>query len=269
MRSRAATFALGFGLGLLTLAVVLAVTGRLPRHAGALPVSAREQTPEPAQAAEPRDGVPAERQAPADAAAPAESQGSAESKSPAKAEVAPRAAPAEAPPLELPDRAGAHQPAAAPDSPAAFDLASRNLGSPIAGLRASDLHDTFAEARGSGRVHEALDIMAPRGTPVLAVDEGNVAKLFTSEQGGLTVYQFDNRREICYYYAHLDRYAPGLQEGMLLRKGDLVGYVGSSGNADPSAPHLHFAVFRLGSEKNWWAGTPVNPYQALLRAAKR
>jgi murein DD-endopeptidase MepM/ murein hydrolase activator NlpD len=167
-----------------------------------------------------------------------------------------------------PDRSGARPPAAEPDSPAAFDLAKRDLGLPIKGLRASDLRDGFSEPR-DGRVHEALDIMAPRGTPVLAVDEGNIAKLFTSKQGGLTVYQFDNDREICYYYAHLDRYAPGLQEGMLLRKGDLVGYVGSSGNADPSAPHLHFAVFRLGPEKQWWAGTPVNPFQALLRAARR
>jgi murein DD-endopeptidase MepM/ murein hydrolase activator NlpD len=105
--------------------------------------------------------------------------------------------------------------------------------------------------------------MASRGTPVLAVAEGNVAKLFTSKQGGLTVYQFDNTGNWCFYYAHLDRYAPGLKEGTLLRKGDTLGYVGTTGDAPPDAPHLHFAVFRLGPEKHWWQGTAIDPLPLL------
>ena len=141
-----------------------------------------------------------------------------------------------------------------------------NLLLPVAGIHASQLTDTFNQARGSERKHEALDIMAARGTPVLAAVDGKVAKLFTSKQGGLTIYQFNPAATYAYYYAHLDRYAPGLVEGMQLRRGDLVGYVGSTGNANPDAPHLHFAIFQLGPEKRWWQGTPINPYPLLTAA---
>jgi murein DD-endopeptidase MepM/ murein hydrolase activator NlpD len=133
---------------------------------------------------------------------------------------------------------------------------------PIAGVSADSLKGTFSENR-DGRAHEALDIMARRGTSVMAAAEGNVVKLFNSKQGGLTVYQFDDSQTYCYYYAHLDRYAPGLREGMLLRPGNVLGYVGSSGNASPKSPHLHFAVFRLGPEKKWWAGTAIDPLPLL------
>ncbi len=143
-------------------------------------------------------------------------------------------------------------------------LNSRSLAMPIAGLRRSNIQDTFNDKRGTDRKHEATDILAPRGTPVLAVDEGNVVKLFNSKAGGLTVYQFDNQGAYCYYYAHLDRYVEGLKEGMLLRKGDKVGYVGSTGNADPKTPHLHFAIFKLGPEKHYWQGAPVDPYPVLM-----
>jgi murein DD-endopeptidase MepM/ murein hydrolase activator NlpD len=136
------------------------------------------------------------------------------------------------------------------------------LAVPVRGVTLTDLRDTFADARG-GHKHEALDISAPRGTPVVAAAEGNVAKLFTSKQGGLTVYQFDDSGTWCYYYAHLDHYAPSLKEGMLLRKGDVLGYVGTTGDAPPNAPHLHFAIFRLGPEKAWWKGTAVNPLPVL------
>jgi murein DD-endopeptidase MepM/ murein hydrolase activator NlpD len=146
-------------------------------------------------------------------------------------------------------------------------LSSRAVGLPIANLKPSDIYDTFAQARGGGeRRHEATDIMAPRGTQVIAVDTGIVAKLFTSKPGGLTVYQFDGSQRYAYYYAHLDRYAEGLREGQLLKKGDLVGYVGTSGNADPNSPHLHFAIFELGPEKHWWQGKPINPYPFLMKA---
>lgn len=136
---------------------------------------------------------------------------------------------------------------------------------PVAGVKASDLSDTFNDKRGSDRIHEALDIMAARGTPVLATSDGRVEKLFESRQGGLTLYQFDPTRTFAYYYAHLDRYAPGLADGKPVRQGELIGYVGSTGNADPSAPHLHFAIFLLGPEKRWWEGTPINPYPLLAR----
>jgi murein DD-endopeptidase MepM/ murein hydrolase activator NlpD len=155
-------------------------------------------------------------------------------------------------------------------APAAQDgpvlLAQRPLVVPVAGVRPEALVDTYEQGR-VGHRHEAIDIAAPRGTPVLAVDDGRAVKLFTSVPGGLTVYQFDPAGQLAYYYAHLDRYAPGLKEGMPLRRGDVIGYVGSTGNASPDAPHLHFAVFRLGPLAQWWKGEPVNPYPALRRAA--
>jgi len=143
-------------------------------------------------------------------------------------------------------------------------LEGRTLEMPVVGARTTDLSDSFDEARGSRR-HEAIDILAPRGTRVVAVDEGKVVKLFTSKQGGLTVYQFDRDDTHAFYYAHLDRYAEGLSEGTYLRRGDPVGYVGTSGNASPGAPHLHFAIFELGPEKHWWEGKPIDPYPFLMK----
>jgi murein DD-endopeptidase MepM/ murein hydrolase activator NlpD len=143
-------------------------------------------------------------------------------------------------------------------TPAPEPPPSLHLAMPIAGVNPEELEDTFNEIH-DGHKHEALDIPAPRGTPVTAVAEGNVVKLFTSKPGGLTVYQFDDSRTYCYYYAHLDRYAAGLKENTLLRKGDVLGYVGSTGNASADAPHLHFAVTQLGPDKKWWEGTAINP----------
>lgn len=143
-------------------------------------------------------------------------------------------------------------------------LEGRTLQMPVTGARTMDLRDNFEELRGSRR-HEAIDILAPRGTPVVAADEGRIAKLFTSKEGGLTVYQFDRDEKHAYYYAHLDRYAEGLKEGGYLRRGDPVGYVGTTGNAPPDTPHLHFAIFELGPEKKWWEGKPLNPYPFLMK----
>jgi murein DD-endopeptidase MepM/ murein hydrolase activator NlpD len=143
------------------------------------------------------------------------------------------------------------------------DLARRDLLVPVQGIGRDELLDTFDDTRGGGRVHEAMDIIAPRNTPVVAVEAGRIAKLFTSDQGGLTIYQFDPTETYTYYYAHLERYAPGLQEGDQVARGQVLGYVGTSGNAGPDNPHLHFAIFRLDEEKNWWQGTPVNPFQVL------
>lgn len=134
---------------------------------------------------------------------------------------------------------------------------------PVQGIKPSELVDTFNQTRGGTRIHEALDIMAPRGREVVAINDGKIVKLFNSKQGGLTVYQFDPSERYAYYYAHLDRYAAGIAEGKMLKRGELVGYVGSTGNASPDAPHLHFAIFELGPEKRWWEGKPINPYPLL------
>lgn len=150
--------------------------------------------------------------------------------------------------------------AAAPDASDLSRLRSRALTLPVSGVSAVQLSDTYTQARAAGTPHEAIDIMAARGTPVLAVEDGRVAKLFLSKPGGITLYQFDPTGEYAYYYAHLDAYADGIAEGGSLRKGQVIGYVGSTGNASPQAPHLHFAVFRLGAEKQWWRGTPINPF---------
>lgn len=170
--------------------------------------------------------------------------------------VEPVPPPAAEPPVALPPQRQA-------PGPLAPDLARRDLLLPVQGIRQDQLLNTFDDARGEGRVHEAIDIMAPRNTPVVAVEAGRIAKLFASDRGGLTIYQFDPTETYSYYYAHLERYAPGLDEGDQVARGQLLGYVGSSGNAGPNNPHLHFAIFKLDEEKKWWKGTPVNPYQVL------
>ena len=152
------------------------------------------------------------------------------------------------------------------DSAGPAPLAARALQFPVDGIQPETVRDTFDDGRPDHR-HEALDIMAPRGTPVRAVEDGRLVKLFESKPGGLTVYQFDPAGQLAYYYAHLDRYAEGLKEGVQLRRGDLIGYVGTTGNAAPDAPHLHFAVFLLGPERQWWKGEALNPYCAW-RAAR-
>jgi murein DD-endopeptidase MepM/ murein hydrolase activator NlpD len=144
-------------------------------------------------------------------------------------------------------------------------LAQRALEVPVVGIQPATLYDQYELQRGQRR-HEAIDILAPLGTPVVAVDDGRIAKLFTSKPGGLTIYQFDRDARLAYYYAHLQRYADNLREGMVVKRGDLIGYVGVSGNADTRTPHLHFAVFKLGNPPRWWEGAPVNPYPALSRA---
>jgi murein DD-endopeptidase MepM/ murein hydrolase activator NlpD len=142
------------------------------------------------------------------------------------------------------------------------------MTTPISGLTLANLRDSFEETH-NGHRHEAMDIMEPRGTPVHAVVPGTIRKLFLSKPGGITIYEFDEKSEYCYYYAHLDRYAEGLHEGMSVKPGDVIGFVGSTGNAAENAPHLHFAIFELGPEKQWWRGQAVNPYPSLVDAVKR
>jgi murein DD-endopeptidase MepM/ murein hydrolase activator NlpD len=147
------------------------------------------------------------------------------------------------------------------DESAIAMLRRRGLEFPVEGVDRNELRDTFSDTRGEGRSHEALDIMAPRGTPVRAVENGTITKLFESRGGGgLTIYQFDPSESFCYYYAHLDRYAPGIREGQPVHRGQVIGYVGSTGNALSEAPHLHFTIFQLTPERKWWKGEPLNPY---------
>jgi peptidoglycan LD-endopeptidase LytH len=154
---------------------------------------------------------------------------------------------------------------ALPPAPVPADLTARNLLVPVQGVTRQSLQDTFKDARSQGRVHDAIDILAPRNTPILAVEAGRIVKLFTSDKGGLTIYQFDPTNTYSYYYAHLERYAPGLAEGNQVTRGQVIGYVGTSGNAPPDTPHLHFAITLLPPEKNWWQGQPINPYPVLRR----
>jgi peptidoglycan LD-endopeptidase LytH len=146
------------------------------------------------------------------------------------------------------------------DQPA---VRQRSILVPVAGVKPEQLRDTFLQARSGGRRHDALDILAPRGTPVLAAVDGTIKKLFNSKAGGVTAYQFDVAEERVYYYAHLEGYAPGLHEGQFVRQGDVIGYVGTTGNAPATTPHLHFAIEVLTAEKVWWKGTAVNPYPLL------
>ena len=150
-------------------------------------------------------------------------------------------------------------------TPAELATLRGRMAVPVRGIAASTLRDDFEQARGGGaRRHEALDIMAPRGTPVTAATDGRIVKLFDSRQGGLTVYQSDGANRFVLLYGHLDRYEPGLQEGTPVKQGQVIGYVGSTGNADPEGPHLHFAVARSADPARWWSsGTPVNPYLLL------
>ncbi|MGH9411788.1 MAG: M23 family metallopeptidase [Vicinamibacterales bacterium] len=145
------------------------------------------------------------------------------------------------------------------------DLIARHLTMPVEGVRPDQLVDSFHDAREvqGAHQHEAIDILAPRNTPVVAVEDGTIAKLFLSKAGGTTVYQFDPENEYCYYYAHLERYADGLKDGEAVHRGQVIGYVGTSGDAPKNTPHLHFAIFKLTAAKHWWQGTAIDPYNIL------
>lgn len=158
--------------------------------------------------------------------------------------------------------------AAATTQPPRDPLAARRLLIPVKGLARKDLRDNFGEKRGVRR-HHALDIMAPRGTPVVAADDGRVVKIRRHILGGLSVYQYDSEERYAYYYAHLDAFAKDLEEGRMIERGDLIGYVGTTGNAPASAPHLHFAIIAMGPERKWYKGTLVNPYPYLVAATAK
>jgi peptidoglycan LD-endopeptidase LytH len=134
---------------------------------------------------------------------------------------------------------------------------------PVAGIRPEELVDTYTAARSQGRTHNAIDIMAGKGTPVLAAIDGPIKRLFLSDKGGITLYQLGPDSTTVYYYAHLDAYAPGIVQGKMLKQGEVLGYVGDSGNAGAGNYHLHFAVWRITDPKNFWTGEDLNPYLLL------
>ena len=145
-------------------------------------------------------------------------------------------------------------------------LKGRDLMFPLKGMPRTSMKDTFRDPRGSGRLHEGVDILAPRNTPVVAIEDGKVGRLWKSDYGGITIYQMDPTNSYVYYYAHLEKYAPNLKEGMDVRKGQIIGYVGTSGNAPPKTPHLHFAIYRASEPGRWWKGKPIDPYPIFLGA---
>jgi len=144
-------------------------------------------------------------------------------------------------------------------------IASRNLLIPVANVTANQLRDTFNQARSEGRWHDAIDIMAPQDTPVLAATDGVVVRLFQSERGGITLYELDPSGRYVYYYAHLTRYAEGIAEGRQLRRGEVIAYVGDTGNAGVGQFHLHFAISKVASPRQWSGGDAINPYPYLIR----
>ncbi len=234
---------MGVVVGALALAVVLWYWGRQ----SATPVAQVAPAAQPTPAAQ---AGPTEPSSPSPAVTP----------TPAVAQLAPVVAPTEM------AEASAVAPAIAADT--SFEgakMPTDHLIVPVQGVEPSALIDTYNQKRGSDRIHEALDIMAAKGTPVLATADGTIKKLFKSVPGGLTIYEFDPSETFAYYYAHLDSYAADISEGKFVKQGQIIGYVGSTGNANASAPHLHFAIFRLNADKHWWQGTAINPYPLLRR----
>lgn len=168
-------------------------------------------------------------------------------------------APLEMPPTSVPTGSGR----AAPDDEAI--LRERGLMVPVDGVAPEQLTDTYSASRGERGIHGALDVLAPRGTAVVAADGGTVWKVRSNALGGKTIYTIEESSRFVYYYAHLDRYADGLTEGQRIARGDLLGYVGTTGNAPPNTPHLHFQLLRYRGNGRWWDGTPLDPRPFLSR----
>lgn len=230
----------------LILAMVLLINLEPPRSAVNAPVA---KAPAPPGAEPPRI-----------TAAPEASDAKPAAPTPEASVTAPP--PSTAPPV-APEPAPAPAPSAAASLVGEADIAAlklKNLLIPVAGVSASQLRDTFYEGRSEGRQHEALDIMAAAGTPVLAVADGKIARLFQSAKGGITLYQADSSGLYYYYYAHLQGYAEGISEGQDLRRGDVIAYVGDTGNAGTGNFHLHFAISKPLAPGKWSGGTPINPY---------
>ena len=154
------------------------------------------------------------------------------------------------------------------DSEAGYFI-EKALMVPVDGVSPRDLRDSFTAPRGGGRVHGAIDILAPRGTPVVAATDGEVFRMRQSSAGGITAYLIDDARRYIYYYAHLDHYSDQITEGLKVEQGFVIGYVGTSGNAPPDTPHLHFQVMRLAEgQRDWWNGTPIDVRPLITRTGK-
>ncbi|MDA0205530.1 MAG: M23 family metallopeptidase [Acidobacteria bacterium] len=151
------------------------------------------------------------------------------------------------------------------------DLFGRRILLPIQGITKNKLSDSFMESRGPGNAqrHHAIDLGAPRGRPVLAVEDGTIRRIKWHSRGGLTIYQYGPEGRYSYYYAHLQKVAKGLAEGCLVQRGDVIGYVGSTGSASSASPHLHFEVRKIANRETWWGGDPINPYPLLLAGEER
>jgi peptidoglycan LD-endopeptidase LytH len=147
-------------------------------------------------------------------------------------------------------------------------LMSRELMVPVSGVAPSQVPDTYTSPRSGGREHRALDILAPRGTPVLAADYGRVLRMRTNPAGGITIYEIDAGNRYVYYYAHLDHYASTLTEGKDVAKGEIIGYVGTTGNAPANVPHLHFQLMKRPNAARWWDGEPIDPKPFLTLAGR-
>lgn len=143
------------------------------------------------------------------------------------------------------------------------ELRSRGLLFPVHGSSVDRTRDSFRERRGASRFHNAIDILAPRGTPVISTDSGRILKLYRNAMGGLMVYASDPAGRYIYAYAHLERYRKGLREGASIARGDTLGFVGTTGNAPANIPHLHFSILRSSNVKRWSRGTPVNPFEVF------
>ena len=174
----------------------------------------------------------------------------------------PALAPAESP---LPQSSPSPTETPASPTPALNYVGELQLIIPVAGVRANQLLDTFDDARSEGRVHDAIDIPAPGGTPVLAAAEGQIIKLFQSDRGGTTIYQLSANQKLVFYYAHLQSYAAGLTEGKQVHQGDVIAYVGDTGNAGPGNYHLHFSISVISDPQRYWEGSNINPYPLLHR----
>ena len=181
-------------------------------------------------------------------------------------EVTPSPSPTSAASPELPQEPGlSSTPAASGEQPRDSFVGQVNLVIPVLGVKPEQLLDTFADARSEGRSHEAIDIAAPAGTPVVAALEGEIVKLFQSEKGGITIYQLSPDKKLVFYYAHLQSYANGLHEGKYVRQGEVIAYVGDTGNAGVGNYHLHFSIATITDPKRHWDGTNINPYPLLKR----
>jgi peptidoglycan LD-endopeptidase LytH len=188
-------------------------------------------------------------------------------------EATPQSSPAASPevpisiesPTPLPSVATSPSPAeiSPPPTPQSGFVGTLHLIIPVAGVTKDQLIDTFTDARSEGRVHDAIDIPAAQGTSVLAVADGQIIKLFQSEKGGTTIYQLSSDRKLIFYYAHLQGYRDGLSEGQFVRQGNVIGFVGDTGNAGPGNYHLHFSIAIANDPKRYWEGTNINPYPLL------